>query len=185
MHLPRYLRPRPQDIAIAALFALPWSALLTADSIVNRTPRPQPIRVILGTGDALVVDVARTSEERRQGLADRATLPTGRGMLFVLPRPDRPKLWMRGVSFPLDIVFVRDGRVIEVLHGVPPCGRDFFCPTYSPSETVDTVLELNKGEAQQHGILPGKRLITPPSIPNALSRAGRARGVALSLSVGE
>lgn len=171
MHLPKYLRPRPQDIAIAALFALPWSALLTADSIVNRTPHPQSIRVVLGNGNTLVLDVARTSEERQQGLANRTTLPTGRGMLFVLPQPDRPKLWMRSVSFPLDIVFVRGGRVIEVLHRLPPCGRDFFCPTYSPSEKVDAVLELNKGEAQRHGILPGKRLTTLPSLPNAQSRS--------------
>lgn len=171
MRLPVYLRPRPRDLAIAALFALPWSGLLIADAIVERAPSSKPVRVALGAGSGtIVLDVARTSKERQIGLSGRAALPKGRGMLFVLPKPDQPRLWMRDVTFPLDIAFVRKGRVSEVLYGVPPCKRDFFCPTYIPSELVDAVLELNSGEARRYGILPGQR-ISLPSIPNALSRS--------------
>ncbi|MFN3487243.1 MAG: nucleotide-binding domain containing protein, partial [Planctomycetota bacterium] len=66
----------------------------------------------------LVIDaeVARTAEERAQGLSGRDSLAEDAGMLFVLEREHVPSFWMKGMRFPLDFVWVSaEGRVVDLL----------------------------------------------------------------------
>ena len=71
--------------------------------------------------------------------------------------------WMRGMRFPIDIVWVDAGmRVLHVTHGapVPPEGAsDAELPRYTPGDIdVRYVLEINAGLARELGIEPGVRV---------------------------
>jgi uncharacterized membrane protein (UPF0127 family) len=58
---------------------------------------------------------------------------------------------MKGMRFPLDIVWIAKDRVIGVAKNVPvpPNGQPSIdLPTYSPPSAVDYVLELNAGQSQ-------------------------------------
>ena len=55
---------------------------------------------------------------------------------------------------PLDMLFVRQGRVIAVEAEVPTCPA-LPCRSYGPSEPADGVVELRAGEAARLGIGPG------------------------------
>jgi uncharacterized membrane protein (UPF0127 family) len=65
-------------------------------------------------------EIARTDEERAQGLMYRKKLADGEGMLFVFERDDILSFWMKNTLIPLSIAFIgHDGRVIETRDMLP------------------------------------------------------------------
>lgn len=106
------------------------------------------------------VEIAKTPEERKVGLSKHLSLAEGRGMLFVLDveNAPQPAFWMKGMSFPIDIIWIDDERVIQITPDVPTVPADLperRIPTYKPSRPVDYVLEINAGEASKKGIKVG------------------------------
>lgn len=105
----------------------------------------------------IYLEVARTPKEQANGLQFRETLPSDRGMLFPVEPAATVELWMKDVSFPLDMLFLREGIIIEIAEQVPPCKSD-TCPLYGSDEEVDAVVEIVGGEAERLGIKEGDRL---------------------------
>jgi uncharacterized membrane protein (UPF0127 family) len=63
----------------------------------------------------ITVELARTDEERAQGLMFRKTLPDGQGMLFVFDRDQQLSFWMKNTVIPLSIAFIAsDGHILEI-----------------------------------------------------------------------
>jgi hypothetical protein len=84
----------------------------------------------------------------------RPPLAPLRGMWFPF-EPARPvKFWMHRTPAPLDMVFVREGRVIAVEANTSPCLR-LPCPSYGPEAASDGVVELGAGQAAVLGISAG------------------------------
>lgn len=106
-----------------------------------------PDRAIIETSSGSTVARVEVQADRVgqiKGLSGRATLEAASEMLF----PVRPALlvqvWMKGMNFPLDILFVKDGRVISVVENAPPCKTVAEeCPVYNSTGPVDTVIELH------------------------------------------
>ncbi len=95
------------------------------------------------------------------GLQMRPPLPPLRGMWFPYAPPAPARFWMHRTPEPLDMLFIRDGRVIALESSVPPC-MHLPCPSYGPDTPVDGVLELGAGQAAALGITVGTSLrITP------------------------
>ncbi|HSB36536.1 MAG TPA: DUF192 domain-containing protein, partial [Thermoanaerobaculia bacterium] len=124
-------------------------------SKAKAAPRP---RVVLPSGAEIVLEMAKTDEERAQGLMFRASLPREAGMIFLFEGLEVRPFWMKNCHFPLDIVHLAsDGTVVDVLANIPPCAAD-PCPTYPPKAAASTVLELNAGAAAANGVVPGAKL---------------------------
>lgn len=100
------------------------------------------------------LEVARTADQQRLGLMQRPVLPPLRGMWFPFDRTQPLRFWMFNTVAPLDMLFVRDGRVIAVEAEVPPC-PSLPCRSYGPDQPADGVVELGPGEAQRLGIAVG------------------------------
>ena len=69
------------------------------------------------------------------GLGGRDRLDRDAGMYFVLT-DDSPRIWMKGMRFPLDLVWIDGDRVVEVTARVPdepPGTPESQLPIYSPS----------------------------------------------------
>jgi uncharacterized membrane protein (UPF0127 family) len=111
---------------------------------------------VLQVGDASVrVEVAADEASRERGLSGRDALAPDAGMLFVLAG-DRPAFWMRGMRFPLDIVWIDGRRVVDVTANVPPpTAAAGTLPTYSPRRPANRALEVNAGWAARHGVRRG------------------------------
>ena len=58
------------------------------------------------------VEVAKTVEERRNGLMYRKKLYNNEGMLFIFPREKIIQLWMKNTYIPLDVIFISENKVI-------------------------------------------------------------------------
>ena len=116
------------------------------------------------------VELADTPAARTKGLAGRDTPTEVDGLLLKWESPDRHPIWMKGMRFPLDLVWLdADGRVVAALANVPPCLAE-PCQLYEPdgSERSVAILEMRAGGASVHGLASGA--IVRPSFPSQPAR---------------
>lgn len=123
-------------------------------SLPSENTEPRFVMVSVDNQD-LSVEVARTEEEITQGLSNRTSLGSD-GMLFVIDPPRIPSFWMKGMNFPLDIIWIRNGKVINIDFDVPVFMQQTVNPPlYQPSASVDHVLELPAGASKTLGFKVG------------------------------
>ena len=107
-------------------------------------------------GFTFVVDVADTYERRDLGLGRRDELARERGMWFDMGGTGNATFWMRGMRFPIDIVWISDEFVVtgvaEQLPFPEPGTPDSGLPRYSSGVPIRYVLEINAGLADELGI---------------------------------
>lgn len=107
-------------------------------------------------GGVLKIEVADEPHELTSGYSRRLPISQGQGMLFLFPEVAPRSFWMKDMRFALDIVFLRDNRVVDVFERVPPPARGQDPVTVRvPEPGADAVLELRAGEAKRRGIGPG------------------------------
>lgn len=95
----------------------------------------------------IVADVARTSVQREKGLAGRDSLSVNEGLLLLFDKPDIYSIWMKGMKFPIDVVWIKGDRVLGFTENMDPqIGvSDANLTPYYPPEPIDKVLELRAG----------------------------------------
>jgi uncharacterized protein len=96
-------------------------------------------------------EAVRTPERLYLGLSHRRELPEGQGMLFFMPRQEVQTFCMRGMNFPLDLIWISEGRVAGLSRDVPPT----FPGNLSSPGPVDYVLEVPGGFAEKFGVKVG------------------------------
>ena len=102
------------------------------------------------------VELAVTPAERALGLMGRDSLERDRGMLFIYQADVIPGFWMRGMFFPLDIIWIdSNGMVAGVLPDLPPAQGEASPLLYYPPGPIRYVLEINAGMAKELGIRAG------------------------------
>lgn len=89
--------------------------------------------------------------EKALGLSMRRTLP-GDGMLFRFRCPGGHAMWMMGMRFALDIVWLSGPRIVSIARNVKPPRRwwlsmlfPFTLRRYAPEGAADAVLECAAG----------------------------------------
>ena len=114
------------------------------------------------TGQAFIketvinLEIAQTPEQQSMGLMFRDALPDDRGMLFPFAEARVARFWMNNVPVPLDMIFIKEGKVFAIANSVPPCtSKPQDCPLYGPDIPVDSVLELKAGRAKSLGLAIG------------------------------
>ncbi|HEY6405220.1 MAG TPA: DUF192 domain-containing protein [Nitrososphaeraceae archaeon] len=115
-------------------------------------PNDQPIKArIIVNGFAILADVAITDEDQIKGLSIRDQMNENEGMLFVYGEPSRQSFWMKDMKFPIDIIWLNGtGSVVHVEENLKPCVPSLECPSFSPNENAQYVLETVAGFAQKH-----------------------------------
>lgn len=104
----------------------------------------------------LTVEIADTNEKRLKGLGQRGSLQENSGMLFVFDQKNTIRsFWMKDMGFPLDFVWIKNGKVSQIDKNVPfpPPGTDDSKLTiYTSNLPVDYVLEVNAGFCDKNEI---------------------------------
>jgi uncharacterized protein len=107
----------------------------------------------------LVADVAATNDQRSKGLSVKDTLNESEAMLFVFNTEREHSFWMKGMKFPIDIIWLDDDKeVVHVEHSLEPCIPDEFCQPYSPDDNSLYVLETVAGFAQKYNVTDGTQV---------------------------
>lgn len=97
------------------------------------------------------VDVARTAEEQTKGLAIYNSLPKDKGMVFPFNSPDYYTFWMKDMKFPIDIIYIRNNKIVDIFSNVPaPTSANEELPIIKPKSLSDTVLEINAGLSKKY-----------------------------------
>jgi uncharacterized membrane protein (UPF0127 family) len=113
----------------------------------------------LQIGNAVIyVEVAATPAQKELGLSNRASLRSDGGMIFIFTKLSRPTFWMKNMNFPLDFIWVRDKKVVELTEhvGAPlKSMADAQLPLYIPTTDVDAVIEVNAGFVEYYKIKVG------------------------------
>jgi uncharacterized protein len=114
--------------------------------IRETTPMPSSLPIISIRGINFRLLLAKTPEEQQKGLGFRDSLPQDEGMLFLFDHPDYQAFWMKGMRFPLDIIYIRDNKIVTIFQKMPnPPTENAAVEILKPSEPADTVLEINSG----------------------------------------
>jgi len=144
---------RTARIALASLATLAAFACSLAEP-----EGPPPEGWVEIRGHRVAVEIADDRAEQAKGLGERDSLRWGHGMYFVYDQPGFYSFWMKGMRFPIDIVWLRDGRIVDLHTNVPfePGGNG---PTVRPSSLVNAVLELPAGYAVAQGWGVGDRVL--------------------------
>lgn len=113
----------------------------------------------------ITVEIADTVISREQGLSGRNELPKDHGMLFRFPFSARHGFWMRDMKFPIDIIWIKNNKVIGISKQAHPDFEKSFwqLPIYYPPESVDTVLEVSAGLTDLYSWQIGSVVIFPSS----------------------
>lgn len=105
------------------------------------------------------LEVAQTPQEVQKGLMFRTSLPETQGMVFLFHPTNTVAFWMYHCHFPLDMIFVKDGKIQKIAKMVPPCKSEDpkKCPTYPESGQIEVseVIEVNGGFCDRHGVKEG------------------------------
>jgi hypothetical protein len=107
--------------------------------------------------EKIFVELAITKEAQEIGLAGHKRLDKNEGMLFVFPKKDFYGFWMKGMGFPIDIIWINDDKVVWIEHAVSPQAglTDGELSVYYPPELADNVLEINAGESERMNLKEG------------------------------
>ena len=108
-------------------------------------------------GRVLNVEVAKTPLAQEKGLSGRAGLKPGSSMLFVFPAPNYYGFWMKDMKFSIDIIWVEQGKVVEIAANTPPDDSPDR-PIYRPREPASLVIEVPAGFSQKYGLKVGDRV---------------------------
>jgi uncharacterized protein len=121
----------------------------------------KPVSQLKVGNSILQIEIADTEAKREQGLSDRKNLCSDCGLLFVFNEPNIYPFWMRRMYFDIDILWIRNGEVVDITYGakVPP-KEELEAPktTYQSKVPVNMVLEVNSGWVREKGIKVGDKI---------------------------
>lgn len=106
----------------------------------------------------LLVETAQTPKQWEKGLGGRDGLSGIDGMLFIFPQYHVPVFWMKDTHFPLDMIWLQDGVVVDITRNAPLATSDKL-PTYSPRQPINMVLEVSAGWTEANNVNIGDTLI--------------------------
>jgi len=118
----------------------------------ERRPPSGKAWVIFGP-DTVTAEVARTADERAQGLMYRDDVPAGTGMLFVFEDLAIRSFWMQNTYVPLDIAFMDASFEVVDIQQMEPLTTD---PHESRAPAM-FALEVAQGWLADQGIQTGAK----------------------------
>ncbi|HSD98683.1 MAG TPA: DUF192 domain-containing protein [Patescibacteria group bacterium] len=109
-------------------------------------------------GHLFFIEVAKTQTQQEIGLAKYSKIEKNFAMYFPFTYPDYYGFWMKGMRFPIDIIFIRNKRIVTIFPNVL-ARWDYQNYIYKPTQPVDSVLEISAGLSTKYGFKTGDNVI--------------------------
>ena len=113
----------------------------------------------------VIAEVAADIETRRLGLVDKKSIAPNYGMLFMFAKPDYHGLWMKGMKFPVDVIWIKNSRVVDLEENILPSvvtQADNVLPVYKPDALASMALEVKAGFARRNSVKIGDEIKISP-----------------------
>ena len=140
---------------VAFFAAMVWFSLINRESVGILSS--ENIKYVQITGQNIKVELALTKEAQAQGLSGRKELVQGEGMLFVFAKPGRYPFWMKGVNFPIDIIWL--GENMKIVHIKKDVQPETFPDRFVSETDAKYVLEVNAGFAEKNNLKIGDSVL--------------------------
>lgn len=117
---------------------------------------------------SIIVNVVRNKDDRAVGLSGRTSLNINEGMLFLFEAPGDYGFWMKDMTFPIDIVWIKDDTIIGVTERVFPPPQDTPAEEiaiHHPPAPANKVLEIAAGRAKLLHAKAGDTVEVRPFVP--------------------
>lgn len=120
------------------------------------TTNQECLRLPSNNNACISLERADTPAVREQGLSGRRHLGEHHGMLFVFDDPSEHCIWMKGMQFNLDIMWMNEQK--EVVSLQPQLSPSTYPNTYCPRTSAKYVIELKAGSIAKYDIRIGQPL---------------------------
>jgi uncharacterized membrane protein (UPF0127 family) len=143
----------------AARFWLPFLVLIVAAAVVSWPQQSicgqyyRRDKQLFVNNQFLQTEVATSPEQQTKGLAGRSCIRPDQAMLFVFDKPGYYPFWMRGMRFPIDIVWLAPNKqVVDVIEDLQP---STYPKTFTNSKPAQYIVELPAGTSRRLSIVSG------------------------------
>jgi hypothetical protein len=134
---------------LAAVFLIVGLTYVLVYSLLGLSNREKSVIKI--NNQEIKVEIVDSPLAQAKGLADRNSIGENEGMLFIFPRPAIQRFWMKGMKFPIDIIWIKNNQVVGFEENVLPemAARETDLKIYSSPEPVDKVLEMKANSVKR------------------------------------
>lgn len=141
----------PYVILLIIIIAIGWVFIFQ-----QKTNKKLPIAAYLQneSGQIIKVRIADDNQERELGLSYFKHLPQDEGMLFLFEKPGVYPFWMKGMKFPLDIIWLKklENNTYEIVFVARNVSPESYPQSINPYRASDAVLEINNGLAAVYNL---------------------------------
>ena len=118
--------------------------------------RQNKVQLISIRDQQFKTEIVDTPSKMALGLGERDVLCEQCAMLFVFPEKKIYPFWMKGMRFPLDIIWwdSGDGRIVHIEKKIAPDSQAIL----TPGGEADRVLEINAGLSDKYSIQEGDKI---------------------------
>lgn len=117
----------------------------------------------------IVAEMAKTRGDWDKGLSGRDSIGLNEGMYFMFDTPGSYGFWMKGMKFPIDIVWLYGGKIIGFEENIQPPADpnapDSALKNYYPPQPIDRALELHAGRVRLLRAGVGDEILVKPLVP--------------------
>jgi uncharacterized membrane protein (UPF0127 family) len=145
-----YCPPRKKALIVSGLLVV---VLLVTLSIADKNfifGKKHKIGEVRIRGQIIKVEIVDKAPLLFEGLSSRDNLAENSGMLFIFPKDDVYDFWMKEMKFSLDIIWIKDNKIVEVWQNAPLL-QEKEIPRYHPQNLARYVLEVNAGTYAKYG----------------------------------
>jgi len=101
---------------------------------------------------SFLMDIAKTSKERKLGLMYKKSLDSNKGMIFIYNKEKKHPFWMKNTMIPLDIIWLNKSKqVVYISKNTQPCKQN-DCLGIKPNRRAIYVLEINANLSDKLGL---------------------------------
>ncbi len=143
------------------LVAVIFGGLYIFKSTLSQNTTTNTQTYVMINNAKIKIEIADNSAKRAKGLGDRVSLASDSGMLFSFPQVGSYSFWMKGMKFPVDIIWINGVKIVDLIKGAAPPApgtKDQEIPIYLSNQPFDKTLEVNSGFVDSHQIKVGDQI---------------------------
>lgn len=103
-------------------------------------------------GQKFKLEIAKTVDEKAQGLSGRKKLNKSSGMIFLYDKPQILSFWMKDTLIPLQIIFVDGCKIVDIQEMTVENDPRNPQKTYFSKQPADKAIELNLGTIDSNNV---------------------------------
>ena len=99
------------------------------------------------------IEIADSLGKQTKGLMFRESFDPESGFFMIFDSERKHGIWMFGMRFPIDIIFIDSGkRIVDIKHSVRPMNKNpRTWKVYKPKKPCTYVLEINSNVIEKTG----------------------------------